>query len=393
MCGRTSVALSVAFLSVFVGYFYIMLGFSTVLVYNDQNCELIAPKMAGSEDFVHLGNGLLLVGAGDLHNVFDGHKAMPGAIYVVDLASETPTASKVGIKGLPSALPFQPHGMYYSNTSRRLYVISHGVAAGSGSRIFIFAVGRRGIENIARGETWGVKDPGGLVYIRTVPSHLFQNGAINDVIEGVDANELYVTNWLQYPIPAAGKKFPKTLEEKVNLVKISLAQIFVKGTAVYRCTFVDDDSVPPQCTVAADGFYGANGITKSPDGTIFVNDVPAYRVHILSRDAVTGHLTETGRIPVQHIVDNIEWVAPGVLYMGNIPMAYRSLMKMEGYDVAVPGGLAVATYHTATKDWVVNNSVLMHDGSTLSQISVGYLYAGKVLLGSPFSNGLLLCKI
>ena len=73
-----------------------------------------------------------------------------------------------------------------------------------------------------------------LTYERSVQSDLFMNRAIDDVVEGATAGEVYVTNWLQYPIPAAGKKFPANTEEKMDNLKMSFTIMKMSSVTTSR---------------------------------------------------------------------------------------------------------------------------------------------------------------
>ena len=143
---------------------------------------------------------------------------------------------------------------------------------------------------------------------------------------------------------------------------------------VYHCKW--DMATNPVCKVATEEkFLCANGITISPDSkTVFVNDVMDMNIAALSRDEQTGLLTKKFDIPLQAIVDNIDYDdEANEILLGSI----------------IPGGLAVAAQEKDT--WSVKG-VLFHDEKKLKQISVGArLGNSKIVLGSPFSEGVLVC--
>lgn len=96
-----------------------------------------------------------------------------------------------------------------------------------------------------------------------------------------------------------------------------------------------------------------------------------------------------------HIADNIEYdEATGDIHVGSIPLPLASLRYMKGEDtLAAPGGLIVMHKiqgSTSEEVWEVKHEV-NHDGSLLPQISAAVLHGSKVVMGSPFSNGVLLC--
>ena len=107
----------------------------------------------------------------------------------------------------------------------------------------------------------------------------------------------------------------------------------VAQTRVFRCTLLKGSasSEPqPECTVAtAERYVGANGLAVSADRTkVYVNDPGAQRISVLSRET-DGMLTPVGSITPNHIVDNIEMIADGVLSGGTIPLPYACATVCE----------------------------------------------------------------
>ena len=82
------------------------------------------------------------------------------------------------------------------------------------------------------------------------------------------------------------------------------------------------------------------------------------------------------------------------ILIGTVPDPMAALAYGEGVDdVLVPGGLAIARQERrggGALQWVVND-VLNHDGSQLSQVSSGARFGSRVVLGSPYSQGVLVC--
>jgi hypothetical protein len=98
---------------------------------------------------------------------------------------------------------FQVHGIFVSNSTDRLYTVTH---RGSFSSIEVFKI------KYDDSSDAGVA----LKHIRSVRSPLFPNGGINDVVEGKAPGELYVTRWLAFPKPATGDKDPQTWREQIE---------------------------------------------------------------------------------------------------------------------------------------------------------------------------------
>ena len=140
----------------------------------------------------------------------------------------------------------------------------------------------------------------------------------------------------------------------------------------------DDDFTKAVCNVATEErFKMANGITISPDRkTVFVNDLLDMNIMAFARNTETGELTKSYDIHLPSMVDNIEYDDEAKL--GNI----------------LPGGMAVLTKTAAGDDdtsWIMNG-VLKHDETKLKGISAAArLGKSKFVMGSPFSEGILVC--
>ena len=130
----------------------------------------------------------------------------------------------------------------------------------------------------------------------------------------------------------------------------------------------------------------ANGITISPDGkTVFVNDPLDMNIMALWRNVDTGELKKVFDIKLPSVADNIEYDdEAGEIIVGNI----------------FPGGLVVATPPTpstpsieeSNQKWIVKG-VLIHDNKKNYQVSAAARVGNsKVVLGSPFQEGILVCS-
>jgi len=138
-----------------------------------------------------------------------------------------------------------------------------------------------------------------------------------------------------------------------------------------------------------ESFIGANGITLSGDGnTVFVNDPVDKRITVMARDRVSGRLSKSSIINLPVAVDNIEFDdQSGEIIVGTIPDLKSAVKKID-----VPGGMAVLRRKTNSEEWEWK-SILEHDGTKLSQISAASRLGNRIVLGSPFSEGALLCSL
>lgn len=369
---------------------------------NDGACVLVggprdAAPIIGSEDAALWRSGVALVSSGDLRNAFDGTPAAPGAVFAVDLARSPPTHKRLtvsvdaGLRGAfgTPAFPFQPHGLHFSNATQRLYVVSHGLAAGGGSRVLVFRVTGHAFADVA------------LELESDVTSPAFGNGAINDVIEGATRAELYVTVFQACSLPAGGLQFARTLADHACAMTRGLAQAFVPATHVLRCVLPPADAdaggggrVAAACAPVARGFHFANGITKTPDtAEVFVVDSAAAVVAVFARRP-DGALVRTGGVPLPRGVsaDNVEFdAASGRLTLGaNTALSATMAFMHDAARVPVPGAVFAAARAGADSPWIVE-PLLQHAGDVLPMVSAGLTWGARVLVGSPYSTGVLVC--
>lgn len=314
--------------------------------------------------------------------------------------------SRLHISGMPDddgdgdAGPcFLTHGLFLSNATDRLYAVTHH---GAVSSVEVFHL-------IYDGTNDDDDRPPSIAWVRSVRSDAFPNVGINDVVEGVDAGELYVTQFLPFGLPRRGRKNPDTWTERVQSALIlPIFFLGLKTTKVHRCTFTDDPHLPARCSDATGGkilFPGANGIAITEDrSTVFVCDCFSYSIFEFRRAPGSGTLEKKGRIKLEHACDNIEWKGGGggeqkeELWMGIMPdmVAVAKNEERPSYEerTPAPGGLAVVSRSGAeSKDWSEQRVTYNHDGSLLSQVSFGMAHDGMAILGSPSASGILLCKV
>ena len=189
---------------------------------------------------------------------------------------------------------------------------------------------------------------------------------------------------LAYLIFFRGKHQPDTIREHVEVSLNNHYAVLIfnyRWTNVFHCKWGDDDFTKAVCNVATEErFKMANGITISPDRkTVFVNDPLDMNIMALARNTETGQLTKSYDIHLPSMVDNIEYDdEANEILLGNI----------------LPGGMAVLTKIAAGDDdtsWVTNG-VLKHDETKLKGISAAArLGKSKFVMGSPFSEGILVC--
>lgn len=296
---------------------------------------------------------------------------------------------RLEVKGLPNEVEacFMTHGLFLSETTSRLYVVSHH---GTHSSIQVLLVAYDKEQNNIPTLTW----------IRSITSPLFRNMGLNDVVEGVNGSELYVTQFLPFDMPVHGQNNPSSLLERIQqMLVVPMLILGIKRSTVLRCVFTDSPKIPAMCSAATDQtFRGANGIAISTNRkTLYVNDLFTHSLVVMKR-LNTGMLEQVETIPLKHAVDNIECKLSEngreEIWMGTMPDMMVIAMN-EGKPAEqreeVPGGLSFVTKDPNTGKWGDQQVVYNHDGSILSQASFGMQHGNKIILGSPHSNGVLVC--
>merc|ERR1712106_382569 len=162
----------------------------------------------------------------------------------------------------------------------------------------------------------------------------------------------------------------------------------LKMTKVFHCTWTEHSDAT--CEAASgENFLGANGLTIDQDrDLLYVNDLPAKMIAVMERDKETGKLVKVSEIVLPFYADNIEYDdQTDEIIMGTILDHDAFVKKFGGEDVPVAGGFSIAKRSTG---WKVAD-VLNHDGTKLSQVSAAARFGDKIVLGSPFSEGILIC--
>lgn len=274
-----------------------------------------------------------------------------------DLKDLTGQPEQLTINNYPHSYPLHAHGIYLSNATDRLYVVNH---LGQESVIEVIAV---------------EYSPVRLTHQKTVRSDLFYRYIMNDVVEGKDENEIYVSRWQPFNAPPFSG---------VN----TLAGAFgLPLTFVIRCDLKKDE-----CEVASRWlFAGANGMTVTPDrSTYFVADPLERRIGVMARQP-NGFLEHKEWIHLPQALDNLEYDSvSGDITFGTIPDLVSGTKRMEDKSANVPGGLSLV--RKAGDAWKMED-IIAHTGDKLSQISAGVRYGKTVVLGSPFSKGILVCSL
>ena len=354
--------------------------------YNDESCQLIgqARGLLGSEDLALGKHGILFISSGDIIRGFaEGFsQAAQGGVWILDIRQKpVQEPIKLEILGVPDGLDFHLHVLDVSNSTDRIYAVNHQLTKSSVD-VFQILYNTECLQ-----ETWTCP-PVSLQFITTIASPLFPHAGMNDVVE-VDEDHFYVSQFQAFPMPAQGSHNPSGPTEIFRtLIGLPIFFLSLKWTTVFVCSLSRGT-----CQAATEEmFNGANGMTISPDRQlVFVNDPMEKVVTVMRRGPDSYQLTKESLIKLPVPADNIEYDdETDQIIIGTIPDVPAAMEHMMGNkSVAVPGGLAIASPRP-TGGWQVR-SVLEHDGTKLAQISAAARYGGTVVLGSPGSEGLLVC--
>jgi len=358
-------------------------------IINDQDCHLAGMGVAfiGSEDMAMGKQGVLLITSGDLLTTFTegSAAASPGGMWVLDMREGgAAEPMRIRLELFPAGRRFQGHGLDVSNSTDRVYTVSHN---GDHSSVDIFQIHYN--QECLVSLPWSCP-PLSLTFLRSIASSIFPSYGINDVVEAAE-NQIYVTQWQPFSFPMRGTHNPMTWTEKMNSWSSYLVHLMgPKMTQVFHCTWTKDSDAT--CVAASDQkFLGANGMTIDKDGDLlYVNDPEDKMITVMERDKETGMLNKVSEIILPFGADNIEYDdETNDIIIATIHDFNAVDEKFKGKDVYVAGGMAIAHKED---DWEVHD-ILNHDGSLLNQISAASRFGDKVVLGSPFSEGILFCKM
>lgn len=361
--------------------------YTPIEYHNDgpNECEVLGLEelKGGSEDLAIYKNGIVLIGAGWLHGTFlkGASSVPPGDIFSYDIG--TKKVKKLEMKGFDANKKgFEPHGIYFSNTTQRLYVVSH-TDEKSGTVIEIFDV-------VERPELH-------LVHRYQLFHTIYGNHAVNDVVEAAtDGSSIYMTEWLTVPHAVGGMQHgPQTWYEPYLMPLHTYTPRWFHGlTRVFHCTVPKTKGTPPECQVVSSGFTGANGMTISDDRkTLFVVD-PFPRTISVFRINPDWSLTYKSEIRPLTALDNIEWDAQRkVIMAGGISRITITFAKAFQTPLPpIPGSYLEIPWIGGPDGHAGKQSEpVVHDGSRMSMISAGVRWGKKLVIGTPLGKGLMVC--
>jgi len=350
---------------------------------------LDVPGLDAVEDLVVWKEGVAFGGSGNVNQCFEEgpENVEQGFIVLVDVRDGPPRVSRIKTTGTPGGdWRFHPHGIFYSELTKRLYVVNHGGAKGVGSRIEMFDVIETddNTPELKWKMSIGGKSKDG--------EEAFGNMVINSVVE-TSPSEIYVTQFLSFPLPVNGTEGDATLEEKAkasgNMVIAVLNAAGLGG--VHRCVFDEKNKETEMCEMVISGTVSANGITTSADRSIvYVADTIRKEVMHFDRNSKTGALTENkAKLSYSpHGIDNIHMdFKTGQLWMGTIPYLHEftSNKAAGAFTVGDLGGDQRFTF----SDYMVHDGELLSKISACLKLSTPETFMSYLICGSFKNKGIL----
>jgi len=274
-------------------------------------------------------------------------KGPSGNLFAYDL--KAPGAEPVNLTpGLP--FEFHPHGISLVRTAqggRRLFAVNHRAA---GDFIEIF-------------------DLAGLTAQHVTSVHDPLARSVNDVL-AVDEQRFYLT------IDHGNTSKPgRKLEEYLRLSRSFV--LYYDGTAFRR---------------VAGGLLYANGINMSADGSrLYVASTTAHKVVVYARELTTGALQKETEIDCGAGVDNIDVATHGDLWVAGHPHLL-TFVKYAGDSTRVSPSEVIKIHPTEGGVYEVQ-SIFLDSGARFSGSSVAAVFGDKLLIGSVFDRGFLVCTL
>lgn len=363
--------------------------------FSTSKCHLLngTQRFAPMEDLKLVTPNIAIGAASSLASFYEhGDKIDPlGNIIAFDLTTER--LKVLSLNDFPHLVVFRPHGIHYSERTKRLFVVNH--ANNGEERIEIFSV--KHLEDLEALEIQWIdflNPPGG-------------KGVVNSVTE-VSDKQIYLTHSLPYPIPEGGMLHPESFQQFLQLLwgsgvfwkALGLPPHLVGSTYVFFC-----DIETKRCGKLPAKFISANGIGSSADGSLlFVADTMRQTLTVFEKqnrnalaiedeEAVKWKVKKIEILP--HTVDNLQVVSLGnhkfEIWMGTSPDLIKTLKSISVGNVTAPGGFSKGLYDETTNKLEVED-ILIHDGSFLSGTSSSIAWKNQIVFSSPKTPGVLICS-
>jgi hypothetical protein len=358
-------------------FFRMFKPFSTFTHLNDEKCEITKGTFA-VEDFVEYGD-YLLGSADDRKSLWFGDNSKAENGYIVIFNPKSKKITKIpDIEGFPKDIAFHPHGIYLKGNN--LYVINHAYGKGS-ERVEVLQVQEDA--SSAR------------ISLKYLKSFIFGDefqGMLNDLAV-IESDKFYVTTWKAHPDNIDGPS-----HDSMSLIKILFTNLLgMKKTKIYFCDGYESTN-KPKCQIVVGGeAHVNNGIAVDDTNThLYVADTlpSSVRKFKINKDySLTLLKTIDVRVhPDNLIFDKInkKIYTAGMFDMWTGVKVLDSLHKGKEIPSDLKTWAGTVTIDTLNDDKV--DIVMSHD-SFFKGVSVGLKVNDRMILGSFFEEGIMICPL
>jgi len=253
------------------------------------------------------------------------------------------------LEGFPANTEFHPHGLYYFKekgaTRALLYVISH---RSGGDVIDIFEV----VSTTIR-------------YVTSIQSSIFLN--LNDLYVHPNG-DIYVSSWQNYE--------PGTLMDTIEKYGR------MPWNKLILCSKTPQNKF--NCKVAIDGLTMPNGVNGYKN-ELYVVQTLARNIQVYEIDG--QNLNFKRSIPTHSGCDNINIDEQGNLYIACHQKLLTSARHSKDHSILSPSQVLKLKQGKNEVE-----EVFYSDGGDLSGSSGAVVYKNKLVIGSVFEDGVLVCE-
>ena len=272
--------------------------------------------------------------------------------------------------------------------------------------LYTYAYGAPGAALIKLAGTPGDFHPLGISLYRS-PEGGLTLMAINHRLDGANTIDIFtvdVTNGAAR-LTEVGSIAGGVLISPNALAAIDEDRFYVVNDHTSKTTlgrWLDDNLVLPRANVlyfdgvkfrvVAKGLNFPSGAALSPDERfLYVSQSYPRTLVTYERQPVSGKLQQVSSLAIPSNLDNARLAPDGSIWLGSHPDAFA--MAKYRIDPSKPAPSEI--FHVLLKDGIPDSAKLVYadKGSQIGASSVGAVADGHLLIGSPFDNKILNCKL
>ena len=231
--------------------------------------------------------------------------------------------------------------------------------------------------------------------------------AINRRLDGTNSVDIFTVDVLggAVSLKEVGSIGSERLISPNDLTAVDQDRFYVLNDHTSKTDFgrwLDDNLVLPRTNilyfdgisfkVAAEGLNFPEGAALSPDGRyLYVPESYARTLLTFERNIFSGQLRQVNALPIASDLDNADVAADGSIWIGSHPDAFA--MAAYSKDASKPAPSEV--FKVSVHNGVPQSATLVYAnmGEEIGGSSVGAVSDGHLLIGSPFDNKILNCKL